>query len=81
MTIWGLSVKMGQKLTKFVLKNGIVTLATFFAIFNSLGKNIFSNMKYIFYFSQTNSKPPFRVTRLTMVTVVRRFQNEKEDGD
>jgi hypothetical protein len=72
---------MGQELVKIVLKNAIVTLVTFFAIFISLGKNIFSNMKHIFYFSQTTSKPLFTATRLTMVTVARRFQNEKEDGD
>jgi hypothetical protein len=31
-----------------------------------LGKNIFSNLKHIFYFSHRTSKPPFRVTRVTI---------------
>ena len=74
-------MKLDYFLVKFVLKNAMVSLATFFTIFNSLGKNIFSNMRHIFYFSHRTSKHPFRVTRLTMVTVARRFQNEKEDGD
>jgi hypothetical protein len=67
----GFKRENGLKIGQIRLKNAIVTLATFFAIFNSLGKNIFSNMKYIFYFSQTTSKLPFRVTRLTIVTVVK----------
>jgi len=53
---------MGLKLVKFVRKIGIATIATFFAIFNLLGKNIIS----IFYFSQTTSKTPFRVARVAI---------------
>ncbi|MGB5089524.1 MAG: hypothetical protein WBN72_01135 [Nitrososphaeraceae archaeon] len=57
---------MGQKLSKFVLKSGIVTLVTFFAIFNLLGeiKNMNNNV------SQTTSKTAFRVTMVTILLVV-----------
>ena len=74
-TIWGLSVKICKKLAKFVLKNGIVSLVSLFGIFNMLAENIFSKMNHIFYFSQTISKPPFWVTRVTILEVM-----DKERG-
>jgi hypothetical protein len=45
-TIWALSVKISEKLAKFVLKNGIVSLVSLFAIFKLTVENIFSKLKY-----------------------------------
>jgi hypothetical protein len=39
-TIWGFKRENGSKTSKFVLKIGILTLATFLPIFNSLRENI-----------------------------------------
>jgi hypothetical protein len=61
--IWALSVKIGQKLAKFMLKFGIATLSTFFCYFQLAGKKIIS----IFYFSQTNSKTPKMVSMVTIL--------------
>lgn len=65
-TIWVSSVKIAKKLANFVLKNGIVSLVSLFAIFKLGGENIFSKIKYKINFSQTISKYPFRVTRVTI---------------
>lgn len=65
-TIWVLSVKIHEKLAKFVLKNGIVTLVSLFAIFNLTRENIISKIKYKNNFSQTTSKYPFWLTRVTI---------------
>jgi hypothetical protein len=65
-TIWVLSVKIREKLAKFVLKNGIVSLVSLFAIFQLAPENIFDIIKYKINFSQTISKYPFRVTRVTI---------------
>jgi hypothetical protein len=60
--IWALSVKIGQKLAKFMLKFGSV-LIDLFCYFQLAGKKIIS----IFYFSQENSKTPKMVSMVTIL--------------
>jgi hypothetical protein len=59
--IWALSVKIGQKLAKFMLKFGIATLSTFFAIFNSLGKKLF---QYFIFPKQIQKLPKWSLWSL-----------------
>ena len=67
LTIWGLSIKISETIAKFVLKNGIVSLVSLFAIFKLAAENTFSKIKYKNNFSQTISKYPFWVTRVTIL--------------
>jgi hypothetical protein len=68
-TIWGLNVKICKKMAKFVLKNGIVTLVGLFAIFQLARETFFYFLIFKNYFSQTISKYPSRVTRVTILEV------------